>query len=306
MPDIDALDVINGSGSSSSSSSSTNDDVVVVRYCSVACYKEHSNGRCSQGFYHDEVMSYTQVNKPTEEEKRNVEMMIYDNNNNSDDISSTTSSYDDDDDDDEVLNLYRLLDALDDDDGHQKEKDMILAHLGDYLSQEQINDFRSELKSGKLYHQFLNKNTDDDDVIEEWSPWWKDKVLASERSYEATANRRLRRHLCCDGTIGTLTLVVKEDIIVYRICSVLYGYTKLVRQEDNHLNCIDYDNLRQMAITNMYNDPQAWQDVSDILDNERSYQLLMSILYEIRTMLVSSGIQSKKEIMALRLLESYT
>lgn len=77
-------------------------------------------------------------------------MFRYDNNNNSDDISSTTSSYDDDDDDDEVLNLYRLLDALDDDDGHQKEKDMILAHLGDYLSQEQINDFRSELKSGKL------------------------------------------------------------------------------------------------------------------------------------------------------------
>ncbi|KAF4683281.1 Zinc finger HIT domain-containing protein 2, variant 2 [Perkinsus olseni] len=166
------------------------------RYCSLSCYKEHSEGRCSQGFYKDQVASYTEVSKPTEEERKNVEMMIYEHNQ--DDAPDDGGM-----EEEEVLNLYRLLDVLDDDgvmDDAQKE--LILAHLNDYLSPDQIDDFRRELKSGHLYKQVLEENAegDDDGGVVDWSPWWEDKIRSAERSYERSnegRRRRVPKHRCC-------------------------------------------------------------------------------------------------------------
>ncbi|KAF4684272.1 hypothetical protein FOZ60_008084 [Perkinsus olseni] len=307
------------------------------RYCSLSCYKEHSEGRCSQGFYKDQVASYTEVSKPTEEERKNVEMMIYEHNQ--DDAPDDGGM-----EEEEVLNLYRLLDVLDDDgvmDDAQKE--LILAHLNDYLSPDQIDDFRRELKSGHLYKQVLEENAEgDDDGVVDWSPWWEDKIRSAERSYEISneGRRRVPKHRCCHcyGNNDSSTpsssspiLTIKEDIILYRISAVIYAYTKLTRQYfgdwswdvarvgsevlslcpflngvDDAVSRIDYDNLRQMAITmNMY-DEQSWRDVSSILDDERSDELLLSIIHEVRGMITRVFENSRKrEVMALRLLESY-
>ncbi|KAF4647959.1 Zinc finger HIT domain-containing protein 2, partial [Perkinsus olseni] len=157
------------------------------RYCGLSCYKEHSEGRCSQGFYKDQVASYTEVSKPTEEERKNVEMMIYEHNQGDALSSSPSSPNDGGMEEEEVLNLYRLLDVLDDDGVmDDAQKDLILAHLNEYLSPDQIDDFRRELKSGHLYKQVLEENAadDDDDGVVDWSPWWEDKIRSAERSYE--------------------------------------------------------------------------------------------------------------------------
>ncbi|KAF4651237.1 hypothetical protein FOZ61_010636, partial [Perkinsus olseni] len=153
--------------------------------------------------------------------------------------------------------------------------------------------------------------------------------------------RRVPKHRCCHcygnndsstpSSSSSPVLTIKEDIILYRISAVIYAYTKLTRQYfgdwswdvtrvgsevlslcpflsgvDDAVSRIDYDNLRQMAITmNMY-DAQSWRDVSSILDDERSDELLLSIIREVRSMISTVFENSRKrEVMALRLLESY-
>eukprot|EP00453_Perkinsus_chesapeaki_P004337 CAMPEP_0185918120 /NCGR_PEP_ID=MMETSP0924C-20121207/5365_1 /TAXON_ID=321610 /ORGANISM="Perkinsus chesapeaki, Strain ATCC PRA-65" /LENGTH=79 /DNA_ID=CAMNT_0028645349 /DNA_START=1 /DNA_END=237 /DNA_ORIENTATION=- len=78
-----------------------------------------------------------------------MEMIIYNNEM----IMHNDDTNKDDDEDIEVDNLYNLLDVLNEHEQQQQEDDNndILLHLNKYLTPEQINDFKKELKSGRLY-----------------------------------------------------------------------------------------------------------------------------------------------------------
>lgn len=137
-----------------------------TRYCSLYCYKNHSN-RCTEDFYRDHAVDHLRSVTATDQQKQHmldILQRVYDR-----ETQQSLSSSDDDSDNNSVeggglseATIKRLLER-----GHLNEDGELVDINQEDLSPEEVEMFHKALISGEIQG------------IGVWKPWWLSKEASS-------------------------------------------------------------------------------------------------------------------------------
>eukprot|EP00026_Physarum_polycephalum_P004990 Phypoly_transcript_05016.p1 GENE.Phypoly_transcript_05016~~Phypoly_transcript_05016.p1 ORF type:complete len:419 (+),score=72.43 Phypoly_transcript_05016:791-2047(+) len=124
-----------------------------VGYCSLPCYKNHSN-LCTKNFYAENVEQLMKSQKATDDEKLKMMMAIKKLEDNDVDIVAEMMKEGDSEDEDEEGDAMHKLQNMNLD---EADTDTILS----MLTPEQQEEFRDSIAKGKIGNW-----------VDVWSPWW--------------------------------------------------------------------------------------------------------------------------------------
>ncbi|ESP02359.1 hypothetical protein LOTGIDRAFT_138548 [Lottia gigantea] len=190
-----------------------------IKYCSLNCYKDEKHASCSELFYKDWVIQELQETKtrPGDKEKM-LEMLSRLENGNPEELDS------DDDNDDDEEDLESRLKGLDLDDSE--------AVLNKLTSKEKA-EFEKLLKDGHVGN-----------LVEVWTPWWKEtRELIEEVDEKGKKSKKQTKSnkpklLKNIPDINTLIKTKPSPDIRNNMVNVLYSYAFVCRLHNGgHFDC---------------------------------------------------------------------